>query len=810
MKETKKNEVSLKEKGVLKKNSFMNVNSSPNLLTLKNNKNFCSKFFEQHKITTLTDELQEADESRSLTYDFSRSYNFEAEAFNKIIDILMQLRAANDDQNIFVQNNTVLRENILNQLKNEVLRVSHKLSKEQIKNLEVISSNSFDEKALTEILNSFLKNSKKKFTDSEIAAGDFHVIGKSKYITLEKASKNYLTVLDKVSYYEKVLNRVLENISYDKFVDKKEQSAPKISNKENSELENRTQKRNVKEVLSKISKIQDVKTLEEVNKFYEENIVNKMGLLPRVIKLQSKISEMNILTKVGTFVENIVQKSVPKFVTSETELINKVINKSKIEELREDIVAKEQQYLEERDYQQRNINRVYNEVRKLYSAKNLSKNITEILKNTSLKKLNLEENVKKNLLKLTTKKDIVNRFKNVYDYAVENISADKVTDKTELINRTYTQEINTEEKEALKDVVNLRKSGVLTNKKFIENTYQNNILMKDINVRKRNIENVHKNLEKINNTFYEDENLRDTVLSTELINKEHLTKSDIQNYFEKSKDVYLDKIEKNLTKNKHYSIKENLKSLLTENITSIYEKEIYDKYKIISDKKRLNFFKHTGIKPIITIQKPGNEKIEVWDKEDIYRFKPVYIKENVLDEDKVENIVSKNITNVLSPEIMRSKSFKIHQKDVYKDLTKHHLEKYLEHSYNFKKEYLIKERNILENESAYEHLNHDYLIYKEKEKPVTSKEKSERIITKQGEIKKPNPKTNIYKKPTEFSVDDTQKIEKNILAKTMSKKDIVNLIESYMNNINVDAISETVIGRFESKMKFDRHRNGIF
>lgn len=109
--------------------------------------------------------------------------------------------------------------------------------------------------------------------------------------------------------------------------------------------------------------------MEEINKFYEENLVNKMGLLPRIINLQSKVSEMNILTKVGTFVENIVQKSVPKFITSETELINKVIHKTNIEELRENIAESQKQYIEDKSFQERNISRLYSEVRKLYNTK---------------------------------------------------------------------------------------------------------------------------------------------------------------------------------------------------------------------------------------------------------------------------------------------------------------------------------------------------------------------------------------------------------------------------------------------------------
>ena len=147
------------------KSNFMNVKNPSMIGTLKKNNNFCTSFFSKQIETTIVDNVYELNVSKELVYSTPYKNNFDAEAINKIIDLLMQLRAASSDQSILVQNNTVLRDQILNQLKSEVLRAGNNLTKNQIENLKVISSNTFDEKTLTDILKSFLESSKKKSDD---------------------------------------------------------------------------------------------------------------------------------------------------------------------------------------------------------------------------------------------------------------------------------------------------------------------------------------------------------------------------------------------------------------------------------------------------------------------------------------------------------------------------------------------------------------------------------------------------------------------------------------------------------------------
>ncbi len=815
MKDEKKNidlGEEIKKKNSVRKNVFMNIKPAASFMSLKNNNSFCGHFLTQGSITTITDDpIEGTSGGEELVYDFSRANNFDSEAFGKIIDILTQLRAAEDDRSILVQNNTVLREQILNQLKNEIFRVKHKLTKNQIKNLEVISSNNFDKDVLSDILKSLLESSKKKSADKESEFGGAESSNGSKLITLEKASKNYLTILDKVNYYEKIVDKVLNHVSHrTREIDVK---SPDLTVRRASINGDQPvlKKKSVRNIFDKVSKFQDVKILEEVNKFYEENLVNKMGLLPKIINLQSKVSEMNILTKVGTFVENIVQKSVPKFVTSETELINKVIHKTNIEELRENIEESKKQYIEDKNFQERNINRLYSEVRKIYNTKSLNKSVTEVLKHVDYKKINLEEHVKKNLLKLTTKKDIVNKFKDIYNEAVQDVSVIRAEDRTELINRTSSvSQVNEEEKTAIKDIVNLRRSGITINKKFTEDIHQNNVLMKDIHLRQRKIKNIHSNLEKIDNVFSENENLTNNIISTELVTKKHLTRSDIENYVEKINRTEIQDAKAVIYKKKLKEIKDEIKGQIAKDIIDIHAKEIHNQFKSVTHKNRLNLLKTSGIKPKVSIQTPKQDKIEVWNSEDTYKFIPIHVKENILDPKIKENVIARNVTKFLPDRVLRNKELKVDVKDIYKNITKQHIDKYIEKSYDLQKEYLVNRRDGVANQIQHNHIDEKYMVYKEdihyKQEPEPKKVAS----TSTSHLAKDEEKIDIKEKVLKKPSIDTKKIEKNIMAKTLSKNEIVDLIKSYMKDVNVDSISRNVIERVDERMKFDRQRSGIF
>lgn len=697
---------------------------SPNeLLTLKRNKNFCTNFFEKNKMATIVGEPANQDSSRELIYDYSAANRFDSEAFAKIIDLLTQLRAAGADQSIFVQNNTVLREQILNQLKNEILRVGHKLTGEQLKNLEVISSNTFDEKTLADMLKSLLSGSKKKLANKEHNIFDFNVVKKSRYVTLQKSVRDYLTVLNKTRHYENVVDKVLKNIY--RTSDLYFRNPEKIgTSTEQDSLENEkiAARRLKKENIRKKTNLSDIEILEEATKYYEENVINK-GILPKIVKIQSKISEFNILTKVGSFVENIIKESVPKILTSETALINKLVDKSEIQELRQNITRQRQQYVSDKTYYDRNISKMYSEVRKFYNTKNISKNIVDVLKTTKIKSLNFEENIRKNVIKFASRKDILNRFKNVYDNSVQKIISKRTVNQRQFINRYNHRELNFEETETIKNITDLRREGISIDKNFVENVRQNNVFIKTFNVRKNKSKQIHKSFDVI---------------------------------------------------------------------------EIND----IANKK-IN-------KPVILTTNVITAPSEILNGRDIYNIHPIYRHEKIFEENQENNVFFKRIHNVLSPRVFRNREFKLNAVNVYKEYKKRFVDRYIENFSQESREHLITSNFGEDKKSYYNHFENDYMVYKEKEKISLPESEQGKTKSKDNVVYKNQSTKKISSQREEPIKIDTQAIEKNIMSKTLSKEDIVGLIQSYVKDINVESISNKVIGKIERRAVLNRHRQGVF
>lgn len=697
---------------------------SPNeLLTLKRNKNFCTNFFEKNKMATIVGEPANQDNSRELIYDYSAANRFDSEAFAKIIDLLTQLRAAGADQSIFVQNNTVLREQILNQLKNEILRVGHKLTGEQLKNLEVISSNTFDEKTLADMLKSLLSGSKKKLANKEHNIFDFNVVKKSRYVTLQKSVRDYLTVLNKTRHYENVVDKVLKNIY--RTSDLYFRNPEKIgTSAEQDSLENEkiAARRLKKENIRKKTNLSDIEILEEATKYYEENVINK-GILPKIVKIQSKISEFNILTKIGSFVENIIKESVPKILTSETALINKLVDKSEIQELRQNITRQRQQYVSDKTYYDRNISKMYSEVRKFYNTKNISKNIVDVLKTTKIKSLNFEENIRKNVIKFASRKDILNRFKNVYDNSVQKIISKRTVNQRQFINRYNHRELNFEETETIKNITDLRREGISIDKNFVENVRQNNVFIKTFNVRKNKSKQIHKSFDVI---------------------------------------------------------------------------EIND----IANKK-IN-------KPVILTTNVITAPSEILNGRDIYNIHPIYRHEKIFEENQENNVFFKRIHNVLSPRVFRNREFKLNAVNVYKEYKKRFVDRYIENFSQESREHLITSNFGEDKKSYYNHFENDYMVYKEKEKISLPESEQGKTKSKDNVVYKNQSTKKISSQREEPIKIDTQAIEKNIMSKTLSKEDIVGLIQSYVKDINVESISNKVIGKIERRAVLNRHRQGVF
>lgn len=306
--------------------AMTNLKSPGNLITLKNNKSFCNYFIKHNSMTSLVDNTEEYDSPQSkLIYDYSGTSSVYEDVLGKIIDLLFQLRAAQSDQNVFVQNNTVVREQILNQLQNEILKVNHKLSKNQIKNLEVISSNSFDEDQLNEILKSFLESSKKKSPKDDLVPRGSGILNNINLRTLENIKRTYSSVLSAVVNKKTFTHRIFNNQNYESKSFRTElinikppesktpDSKPESSNRAYSgKLINRNITQSTEEITP------------ESTQFYEENITEKISKISSKVKKSKKLTHVDFLTKLNSFVKNI-----PESPEIETKLISKNIEKVK-------------------------------------------------------------------------------------------------------------------------------------------------------------------------------------------------------------------------------------------------------------------------------------------------------------------------------------------------------------------------------------------------------------------------------------------------------------------------------------------------
>lgn len=811
--------------GLRKIKSLQKTRSSLNLVSLKYNNNFCNKIINRGQNLIINNinnynnliNFGSNNSNTELVYDMSRIQSSSEETLKSIIDLLQELRAIQDDKNILVQNNTVLREQILNQLKNEILKVSHNLTKQQVRDLEVVSSNNFDSKELSDILNSLLKTSKKKANLTGTLAEKILYTHNIKNIYNHRNIANYQRIISKFSEpeYKNKFNLELEyKIPDKKIISTQEQELESQENKKVLKLDKKYNikkspeytKENIlnnKKIL-KYSKNKDNKNILDnknyeynINKLYSrvfevkllnktrlfvENIVNKKveklfsdtelvnkiinktqdsninlinkieskeylennkkhvklldkkynynitknteSIIP-VIKLHTRISELKLASKTKLFVKKIIDKKTKNLLLSETELVDKVVNKSQIKELHENINTYREEYSQEKSKYKREIRNINTQIKNILDTKVISNQVNNILKNNKINNINLESVIKKNITKFMFSRERNSGVNLISDNIIKNINNNKNNIKHKFINKkiiNYTQDTETQK---VHENVNIEHRKLDINKK-LENF--SNLYEQVVKTKKYNNYNITKNKDNIINNIIE--------YNTK--NKIHRKINNLDVNFIKNLESYNINTEKiNLFKN-----------ILTRDYNKIYDNILnLEKIKNIYNYKNKNIFDIT--------KKIHPERFKILD---------VPGKTHIFRVNQVENINSDRVFRVQKPDVFYfDKSHMVHKK-----LPK-----------------------ITENNNTQENKNTNKLnYYKKQDDPKI-------IIEKQ--VKRDDPK-----------IIDTKTIEKNILGKTLNKQEIVNLIESYMKDINIRTISEQVMNKIEYKIDLDRRRRGIF
>lgn len=514
--------------------AMTNVKPSGNLITLKNNKSFCNYFINHNSMASLIDNSGENDSPQSqLIYDYSGTSSLYEDVLGKIIDLLFQLRAAQSDQNVFVQNNTVVREQILNQLQNEILKVSHKLSRNQIKNLEVISSNSFDEDKLNEILKSFLESSKKKSLQDDLTPRTSGILNNINLRTLENIRRTYSSVLSAVVNKKTLTHRIFNNQNYqDKSFrtelinikppeSKIPDSKPESSNRAYSgKLINRNITQSTEEITP------------ESTQFYEENILENISKISPRIKKTKKFTHVDFLTRVNSFVKNILDST-----EIETSSISKNIKKVK------------DSYENQTIYGGKN---VFDVSHKLINRKNINVE-SENIENLETEKQNLN----KYKYLISDKFDEIIKDKNIIskEFKIKNQKYQHIFDFMENKNNIISEKesniqkisrlIKSNSKDLIYENTNLETDNlehtdsntiinkILETKHIKDIQEQNKEIQKNINIIKQN--DIHQKYKIKNNKTYENEiyyekpqaltHRVDTVnLDSKIINKEDIYK----------------------------------------------------------------------------------------------------------------------------------------------------------------------------------------------------------------------------------------------------------------------------------------------
>ena len=728
---------------------LIQVKSPVSFVQLTGNGKFCNNFFTKSSMTVLpTDSTEENYRAGSLVYTTPPASDFDPEAFATIIDLLNQLKAATSEQNVFVQNNTVVREQILRQLKNEISKAGDNLTSNQIQNLEVVSSNNFDEQMLTDILKSLLESSKKKSAEKERLIYKNQEYAKPTKISTARIAEDYLKILKNVHHYSKVVEDVFNHVSSKKIIHKQAEkdSAEKLPQEESAQKTQKSVNR-IKHISGEINNILSPKILEEIQESFEKKVVNKLGVISPIVKLQSKISELSVITNVDKIVKQVVERTVPKALKTNTRLINKIVDRSEIEQIKEHILSHEEQYQVDKAVHKRSLDRIYNDIRKVYSTKNISENVFEVLKSSKFRNVNFEEAIKKNLLKVSSKNEVVNRIKNIYEKQIQKSNAKRIIDKSERVNRENVEVLDTEERSAIEDVVNIRRNNRSLETRFSEQTNLAQKILNNINSRSINYKTLINSLDTITNKSHEQKEILKRIFTSHLIDAE-----------------------------------ENSKMLRTENIDRFIKKH---RKLILSDKE-------------YRITERGEE------------FTPIYLKERVINNKEIQNVVEENINKVLTPKVLTENKIKLTTKDIFRNIVTPKITKHIKNVSQNQMEYLVHRDITTPVERYLDYTETPYMVYKEEPRFITAEKVEEAKRSEKYKSSSESSETPHIKEIVQPEVIDTKRLEKDIISKTLSKNDVEQMINSYMKDVNVDNISREVMGRVETKMRMDKRRNGIF
>lgn len=590
-----------KEAKLPKIKSLTKIKAPIGIVGLKNNSNFCGAVFKQNKIASIVDDgVSPFQERGDLIYSSAPSLGYDQDVLARIIELLLQLRAAQNDQNVFVQNNTVVREQILSQLKNEILRVNNRLTKSQIKNLEVVSSNSFDAKALNDILKSLIEDSKKKLENGEPAAYGSRVTRILNDFVIGKISKVSSKVISRESYERDLINRIYKTTSFeDEFLNGKAADLKSGRKKAKTQADDAKKGAQLKKAKKEKVKTQKELVQPEVLDLSEKNVLKIFKEVLPIIKSNRKIVHTSLLENLIRFVKSKEEKPIILTTVESKEKTNR--HKNIYESKSVDIPLKSREIYTEL------INRKTVDE---YSGKEEVKTAekTEVTKRRHFLEKDLADKVNENNILLKEFKEKIARHKNILKHTKfenkyitdEDIKTEKIfegvqTSRKNLVHKTEKTFKSYDENVTYENIIN----------DVFKKSFQKDITktQKDI---KRNVDILKKeNLQEKLNFITEKGKVKTVYQEGE---PKFIYDLEVKNLSGKAFDI--ENIVKNIPvyKNKDEFVKNIFENVIRKNIARIFSPKTILKSTFIKDKKGI-------FKNIVT----SNVNKYIGEKEFVYK-----------------------------------------------------------------------------------------------------------------------------------------------------------------------------------------------
>ena len=596
-----------------------------------------------------------------------------------------------------------------------------------------------------DILNSFLRGSKKKFAEQPSLANHLGFRFKpSKYILRNLESKN-TKLLDVVNKRSETFNKLVNYVN-SKQVIHTSTDLVNLSKEETAKPDKVL--RSVKSEKSK--KLDDKKSVlknyTEVKQLYDllgDNIIAKSQLILPLIKLRVKLSEINLLSKTRLIANDVVNKTVSKVLPSETQLINKVIENTNLTELKEKLIYNQEQYENFKLKYQTEVKKVHNYFKKFQADKTLITSKNYELKTNQIISQSVQNEVRKNINKFTYQNQVYRKIENISETAVKNYVTKNLIQKDKLIYDILEKQTQT------------RKFKITYNKKILPRKVTLSDEYSVIDLDQKNV-----GLSEIRNRYFENVNV--------LKNSVDLTKQVALTY----KTIH--RISDILKLKSNYDVVHNE-----------YDDVLRFKNFNYELKKRFDFQNYAKLQEFVNVfneeklsrKKLTSEKIS----KSIKNFKDIVqttslIKNRRITTENLNFIHNLNLMDIPIDEARFAEKSQIHRVN-----------------------------NLFS--SFYDDTSH--MVYKQNILPKIQ-EKKENPKPKAKVSKEPDYTIKEVPKPVAPVSFNEKEFEKKIMANTLGKKEILDLIKSQLSSINLEDISQTVLSRVESQLLLDRKINGIF